>query len=73
MTIFDFPMTITVDDPDHSQDEERRVTIGVSPTGRFLLVVHTNRGDRIRTISARDLTRAEREAYHHRISRRTQR
>ncbi len=50
-------------DPDHSQPEERYLTIGTSSQGRLLIVSYTERGDAIRLISARELTRSEREAY----------
>jgi uncharacterized DUF497 family protein len=46
-----------------SEDEERYITIGLSNGGRLLMVAHTERGDAIRIISARELTVAEREAY----------
>ena len=44
--------------------------IGSSGTGRFLIVAHTDRGDRTRIISARELTRKERKAYEKEIQRR---
>jgi uncharacterized DUF497 family protein len=50
-------------DPEHSEDEERFVLIGYSHRGRILVIVHTDRGDRIRIISARQATRKERR--HH--------
>jgi uncharacterized protein len=53
----------TVSDPDHSAGEKRYLTIGISRRMRLLIVAHTERGDRIRIISARELTRPEREAY----------
>lgn len=61
---------ITISDPDHSEDEARYITIGMSRMGRPLLAVHTERGVRIRIISARDLARAERQAYENEIKRR---
>lgn len=54
---------ITLPDPDHSKHEERFITIGPSSRGRLLMVAHTDRGDHIRIISARILSRAERKAY----------
>ena len=54
---------MTVPDPDHSKHEDRFITIGPSIRGRLLMVAHTDRGSRIRIISARTLTRAERKAY----------
>ena len=54
---------ITVDDPD-AADEPRFVTLGMDALGRFLVVVHTPRGDRIRIISARKASPGEAEHYH---------
>jgi uncharacterized DUF497 family protein len=53
----------TAHDPDHSDDEERFVTFGVSSQGRLLTVSHTDRGNAIRVISARLATNAERQIY----------
>jgi len=53
----------TVPDPDHSADENRHITIGLSDRNRLSMVAHTDRGDIIRIISARELTRRERKAY----------
>jgi uncharacterized DUF497 family protein len=53
----------TAHDPDHSDDEERFVTFGVSSQGRLLAVSHTDRWDAIRIISARLATNAERQIY----------
>jgi uncharacterized DUF497 family protein len=50
-------------DPDHSRNEDRSITMGLSYRGRLLMVAHTERGDRIRIISARELTRTERAQY----------
>jgi len=50
-------------DPDHSEDEERFVTFGISSQGRLLAVSHTDRGNAIRIISARLATNAERQIY----------
>jgi uncharacterized DUF497 family protein len=50
-------------DPDHSLDEERFVTFGVSGSGRYLVVATTERGDTIRIISARRVTAGERKIY----------
>jgi uncharacterized protein len=62
-TVFDDPLSITVPDPDHALDEERYVIVGISHEGRLLIVSHAERGDHIRIISARELTRVERSAY----------
>jgi len=69
-TVFRDPLSITFDDPDHSEEEERYIIIGLSDAGRLLMVSHTNRGNRIRVIHARELTRSEREAYEEEIGRR---
>lgn len=53
----------TAHDPDHSDDEERFVTFGVSSQGQLLTVSHTDRGNAIRIISARLATNAERQIY----------
>jgi hypothetical protein len=50
-------------DPDHSEDEDRFVTLGISLTGRLLAVAHTERGNNIRIISARLATKSERQIY----------
>jgi uncharacterized DUF497 family protein len=62
-TIFGDELAITVSDPDHSDDEDRYITIGWSNRQRLLIVSHTERGDKIRIISARELTKAERKEY----------
>jgi len=62
-TVFGDPLSVTVPDPDHSEDEDRYITIGLSDRNRLLMVAHAERGKRIRIISARELTRPEREAY----------
>ncbi len=53
----------TAHDPDHSDDEERFVTFGISSQGRLLAVSHTDRGSAIRIISARLATNIERQIY----------
>ena len=62
-TVFTDELSKTGDDPDHSQDEQRYVTFGVSSADRLLVVSHTDRRDRIRIISARRATRQERKIY----------
>jgi hypothetical protein len=44
-------------------DEDRFVLLGLSYRGRLLVVVHTERGDRFRIISARRATPSERKQY----------
>ncbi|KJV07778.1 BrnT family toxin [Methylocucumis oryzae] len=53
----------TTHDPDHSDNEERFVTFGVSSQGRLLTVAHTDRDNAIRIISARLATNIERQIY----------
>jgi hypothetical protein len=50
-------------DPTHSEREQRSLIIGHSAGGRLLLVVFTERADRIRIISARDASARERREY----------
>jgi uncharacterized DUF497 family protein len=62
-SIFGDPLAWTIDDPDHSSREARFLTTGVSSSGRVLIVAHTYRAHRIRIISARLATNAERHVY----------
>jgi hypothetical protein len=62
-TVFDDPVYVDLYDPDHSQDESRYIIIGLSRQGRLVLVSYTARDAIIRLISAREVTRGEREAY----------
>jgi uncharacterized protein len=62
-TAFRDVLSITIDDPLHSEDEDRFVLLGTSSRNRLLVVAHTERGDRIRIISARPATRRERLRY----------
>jgi uncharacterized DUF497 family protein len=62
-TVFSDTLSITIPDPDHSEDEERWVTIGLSNRQRLLVVVHTEEDETIRLISARRADRLERRKY----------
>lgn len=62
-TVFADTFSLTIHDPIHSEDEERFVIIRISHKKRTLIVVHTERGDKIRIISARKATKAERTYY----------
>ncbi len=62
-SVFLDPLAVTFDDPDHSDEEDREITIGVSSELRVLFVSNCARGDRIRIISARKATRRERKQY----------
>ena len=62
-TIFGDPLSLTVVDPDHSTDEDRFLTIGVSYQARLLVVSHSDSGETIRIISARRARPSERRDY----------
>jgi hypothetical protein len=62
-TTFGDPLAITIDDPLHSKGEQRYVLLGQSQQNRLLVVVHTERGDWIRIISARLATKKEKYDY----------
>ena len=62
-TAFRDPLSRTIDDSLHSEDEERLVLIGQSIRKRLLVVVHTEKEDRIRIISAKSATNKERSRY----------
>jgi uncharacterized protein len=62
-TVFGDPLAVTCADAAHSAVEERYATFGLSAVGTALVVVHTSRGDTIRIISARPMTRRERKDY----------
>jgi uncharacterized protein len=65
-TIFNDPQIATIFDPSHSEDEERNISIGISIQGNLLVMVHTEREERIRLISCRKATNAERKTYENR-------
>lgn len=62
-TVFGDPLSVTIPDPVHSQVESRSIILGHSHNQKLLVVVHTDRGDNIRIISARRATRRERVNY----------
>ena len=62
-TAFRDPLSITIPDSEHSEQEARFLLIGLSLSGRLLVVSHFEKGDTIRVISARIATRAERREY----------
>ena len=63
VTVFRDILAATGYDPDHSIDEDRFVTFGISRAGRLLVVSHTEESEIIRIISARSATKKEREIY----------
>ena len=62
-TAFADKLSITIDDPLHSQDEDRLILIGMSKQLKTLVVIHVERGDIIRLISARKATKQEQNFY----------
>lgn len=62
-TVFADALSLTYADPDHSADEARFITLGMSGSGRLLVVAHAERQGRIRIISARGTTRSEKRHY----------
>jgi uncharacterized DUF497 family protein len=62
-TVFDDPLYVDFYDLDHSEDEDRYLLVGQSNRGRLLIVSYTERGNLIRLISAREVTKTERETY----------
>ena len=62
-TAFRDTLSLAIYDPLHSEEEDRFVLIGNSHKDRLLVVVHTERGDNIRLISARKASKKERTQY----------
>ncbi|HEX8684649.1 MAG TPA: BrnT family toxin [Ardenticatenaceae bacterium] len=62
-TVFSDPLAVIFDDEMHSSEEARELLIGHSLNSRLLLVSFTERGDTVRIISARPVTRKERQDY----------
>jgi uncharacterized DUF497 family protein len=63
VTVFHDPLSISIEDPDHSINEQRYVETGTCDNGRILVVSYTERGRNIRIISCREATRRERRQY----------
>jgi uncharacterized DUF497 family protein len=62
-TVFGDPLAITYDDPDHSINEKRYLTFGLSRFNRLLIISHTDSEGKMRIISARLMTKKERRIY----------
>ena len=62
-TVFGDKLALTFNDPDHSTDEHRLLTFGVTRTGKYVVVSHTELDILIRIISARLMTKQERKIY----------
>ena len=65
-TVFGDPLSDTFPDPDHSLKEYRFIIIGSSESGKILVVAHTDDGELVRLISAREVTHGERKSYEER-------
>jgi uncharacterized DUF497 family protein len=63
VSVFSDPMALTFLDTDHSETEDRSRTYGLSSNGRLIVVVHTERRNNLRIISARKATRNEKSIY----------
>lgn len=63
MTVFGDPLELTIADPDHSEGEQRFLSIGASSAGRLLVVAYTDRAGRTRIINAREASAQERKHY----------
>ncbi|MDR0853414.1 MAG: BrnT family toxin [Clostridiales Family XIII bacterium] len=65
LSVFWDPFGTAILDPDHSDDEERYIFIGISSTMKLLIVCHcyTEQGEAIRIISARRATKIEEKDY----------
>jgi hypothetical protein len=65
--VFGDPFSLSMYDPDHSEDEDRYVLIGKSRNEVILTVVHTFRNqdgiEMVRVISARKVTQKEKKIY----------
>ena len=66
-TVFADPFFIIFKDIEHSKDEQRFIIIGASDKLNYLFVSFTERDERTRIISARELTSKERKDYEKRI------
>lgn len=62
-TVLNDSLSVTFPDPDHSIRESRYIIIGIFRFKQLLVVAHTNRGEKVRIISARKATRQERRFY----------
>jgi uncharacterized DUF497 family protein len=62
-TVFADPLAWTFDDPEHSRDEQRFITLGHSAAQRLLFVAHSEREGKTRLISARKPTSREARQY----------
>ena len=57
------PLSLTIDDPDHSQGEHRLLLLGETYSGKLVVVAHLADDETVRVISARLAERHERRTY----------
>ena len=67
-TVFRDSKALSIFDPDHSETEDRWITMGISGSGRLLIVIHTFRDETkddvtVRIISSRKATKQETKKY----------
>ena len=62
-TVFGDTLSLAIYDPLHSEEEDRFILIGNSHRNRLLVIVHTERAENIRIISAKKATKKERKQY----------
>jgi len=63
VSVFADALALTFADTDHYESEDRSRTYGISNKGRLLVIVHTERRENVRIISARKATRYEKGIY----------
>jgi uncharacterized protein len=63
VSVFADGLALTFADTDHFDSEDRSRTYGISNKGRLLVVIHTERRNSVRIISARKATRYEKGIY----------
>lgn len=63
VSVFADGLALTFADTDHFESEDRSRTYGISNKARLLVVVHTERRNNVRIISARKATRYEKGIY----------
>lgn len=61
--VFDDQLSDTFPDPDHSLEEHRFIIIGSADSGKILVVAHTDDGELVRIITAREATHGERNSH----------
>jgi len=57
------PLSLTIDDPDHSQGEHRLLLLGEMYSGKLVVVAHLADDETVRIVSARLAERHERRTY----------